>query len=166
MPLAFTADEAFALAERIERSGTSFYRRAAEIVRDPAVRATLLELAEWEASHEALFGQLRSELVGAEKAAQPLDPEDDTLLYLTAMAARHVLNQGLGPAEVFRGNESALEVLEIAIGFERDSIAVFQGLEAYIPESAGRERIRRLIGEEIGHVAHLVRERIRVVASG
>jgi rubrerythrin len=164
MSVTFNADEILALAERIEQHGAAFYRRAAEVVRDPTCREKLLQLAEWEGSHESLFASIRRELGATERQPVPPDPDDDTLLYLRAMGARHVLYLNPDVTTLLRGDETPVEVLELAIRFERDSIALFQGLEVFVPTKLGGERIQRLIREEMGHVAFLARERDRVAA--
>lgn len=162
MAVTFNADEILALAQRIEQQGATFYRHAAELVSDATTRDKLLQLAEWEGSHNDLFSRLRRQLHSSQRQPLPPDPDDDTLLYLNAMAARHVLNQGKTVREILGPNPTTRVVLELAVGFERDSIVLFQALEAYVPAELGKEQIRALVSEEIGHVAYLVRERARL----
>lgn len=162
MTIHFNADEILALAEQIERNGAAFYTRAAEIAADEGTKNKLRELASWEGSHEELFSKLRASLPEHQKQPTAPDPEDDTLLYLSAMAARHVFNQSREVKDLFTGRESAVELLDMAIGFERDSIVFFQGLEAFITESLGKDKVHALIKEEMGHVAYLEREKQRL----
>jgi rubrerythrin len=159
MGIDFTADDIFALAEQIERNGAAFYRRAAQIAATPSVQKTFLELAEMEEGHEKLFASVRGLLQGKEKDSLTFDPNDDTARYLSEMASRHVFKQHSDVSTIFSGKETAMEVLDIAIGFERDSIAVFDAMERWVPEHLGRDKVAALVREEITHVAFLSREK-------
>lgn len=159
MAIYFNADEVLALGERIEQNGALFYRRAAAVVKDPKVSKRLYELAEWEGGHESLFKLLRTLLADEEKEAPTFDPNNEATLYVQEMADRHVFNSSADVAALFKGTESTAEILELAICFERDSIALFQGLVSLVPEKRGRDKVRLLVDEEIGHVAMLVREK-------
>ena len=159
MGLNWTADEILAMAERIENNGAGFYRRAAEIVRDPEVRARLLELAVWEDGHERLFARVRAGLTEAERTPETYDPDGDAASYLKVMADLHVFRQ-VEARELLHGDETASEILGMALRFERDSILFFDGLLPFVPD-AGRASVRELIDEERRHVAFLARERAR-----
>jgi len=161
----FNADEVLAMAEQIERNGAAFYRRAAEVVADAAVRVRLSELAEWESGHEQLFASMRAGLTPAENAGLTFDPDGDAALYLRVMADRHVFNVSKDSTALLSGQETPQQVLEIAMAFERDSILFFQAMEGVVPPSVGRDRIRALINEEVGHVAFLSREQTRLASS-
>jgi len=162
MSISFNADEILAMAEQIERNGAAFYRRAAEVAKDKQVRASLAELAEWELGHEKLFAGMRAGLTPGEKTELTFDPDGDAVHYLRVMADRHVFNVNKNPAALLTGRETAQQVLDIAIAFERDSILFFQAMEPLVPPSVGRERVQALVQEEVGHVAFLSREQARL----
>ena len=164
MSINFNADEILAMAEQIERNGAAFYRRAAEVTRDSAARARLAELAEWELGHEKLFTELRKGLTPAERTELSFDPDGDAVHYLRVMADRHVFNVNKDPAALLSGQETTQQVLDIALGFERDSILFFQAMEGVVPPSVGRDKVQALIQEEIGHVAFLSREKERLAS--
>lgn len=159
MGIDFTADEILAFAEQVERNGAAFYRRAAQITSDASVKDTLLKLAEMEDGHERLFASVRGVLQGREKEAPTFDPGDDASRYLAEMAGQHVFKKHTDVSTIFTGKETSMEVLDIAIGFERDSIAVFDALERWVPEYLGRDKVSALVREEISHVAFLSREK-------
>jgi len=159
MGVRFNADEVFAMAEQIERNGAAFYRRAAEVATHPKVRERLLQLAEWEGGHEKLFVGIRSALSAAETDPPTFDPDGDAVRYLKEMADRHVFHVHRDVSTILTGKETTEQLLDIAIGFERDSILFFRGLEIFVPPSLGRDKVQALIDEEIGHVAFLSREK-------
>ena len=162
MSIVFNADEALAMAEQIERNGANFYARAAEIAGGGSVDKLLGELAEWEEGHEQLFTSMRSELTDEERKPTAFDPDGEAELYLQAMADTHVFKAGpetdRDPAAALSGKESAEEVIETALGLEQDSILFYLGLAKIVPARLGNERVRKIIDEEIGHVAYLKRE--------
>jgi rubrerythrin len=162
MSINFNADEILAMAEQIERNGAAFYRRAAEATRDPGTRTRLAELAEWELGHEKLFTEMRQGLTPAERTELSFDPDGDAVHYLRVMADRHVFNVNKDPAALLSGKETTPQMLDIALGFERDTILFFQAMEGAVPPSVGKDKVQRLIQEEITHVAFLSREKERL----
>ena len=158
MSIVFNADEALAMAEQIERNGAKFYARAAEIVEAEAIRKLLADLAEWEEGHEKLFESVRAELSDDEKSSTTFDPDGEAELFLQAMADTHVFNLNKDAADLFKGGESAEDILKAALDFERDSILFFLGMRKMVPARLGSEKVQKIIDEEIGHVAYLKRE--------
>ena len=158
MAITFNADEALAMAEQIERTGRTFYLRAAEITPEGEAHKLLADLAEWEKGHEALFAAMRAELTEEEKRATTFDPDGNIELYLGAMADTHVFNLNEDPAALLSGDETPEQILKTALGFERDSILFFVGLAKVVPERLGRGRVEAVTQEEVGHVAYLTRQ--------
>jgi rubrerythrin len=158
MGVTFNADEVLAMAEQIERNGWRFYLRAGEIATDAATARLLGNLAEWERGHEDLFASMRAELTEEEKKSTAFDPDGETELYLRAMADAHVFNAREGPESLLTGDESAAEVIEKALGFERDSILFFLGMAKVVPARLGSGKVQKVLDEETGHVAYLKRQ--------
>ena len=158
MTFEFNADEILEMAEQIERNGARFYRKAAELVEDAAVRKLLEDLAVWEDGHERTFATMRADLADQEREPKVFDPEHETSIYLRAMADGHVFDATVDPVDTLTGRESAEDILRIAIGQEKDSIVFYTGLKEMISQTAGRERIEAIIKEEMGHIGFLNRE--------
>lgn len=151
----FNADEVFALAEKIEENGASFYRRAAAL-RQSARKSTalLLELAAMEDRHKAAFATMRESWSGAKPDRETLDYLDATL-YLNGMADAH---GGEGNSNIPLSARTSLpDILRIAIGLEQKSIAFYAGLRDMVPARLGRNQIDRIIDEEKAHVVTLTR---------
>ena len=146
------------MAEQIERNGARFYRRAAELVEEAAIRKLLEDLAAWEDGHERAFVTMRADLAAHESEPQVFDPEHEISMFLRAMADGHVFDARVDPADTLTGRESAEDILRMAIGQEKDSIVFYTGLKEMISQTAGRERIEAIIKEEMGHIGFLNRE--------
>ena len=153
----FNADEVFEMAERIERNGAAFYRKAASAA---AARAKdlFLRLAGMEDRHEKTFAAMRAGLSEAERTESVFDPEGQAAAYLQSLADDHVFDPKADPAARLTGKEAPADILRTALGAERDSIAFYAGIREAIPARLGRARIEAIIREEMSHVTDLSRE--------
>ena len=121
----FTADEIFEVAIRIEANGASFYRKAASTQKEDSHRAFLEKLAAMEDHHQATFEQMRKGLKATEKQATVFDPNQETAQYLDAMADSHGGEGSPKAADALTGDESIQEIIDIAIGLEKESILFY-----------------------------------------
>lgn len=142
----FTADDVFEMAEQLERNGDQFYREAAKNTDNPEYKKLLVGLAEMEVQHEKTFADLRSELSGNEKTLTAFDPQNESALYLRALA----------DTKVFFEKEidfsSMKSVLKAAILAEKDSIVFYLGIKEMVSEKYGKDKLEKIIKEEMGHI--------------
>jgi rubrerythrin len=153
MVMPFNADEVFEMAEQIEKNGARFYRAAAKKI--PEVSQVFSDLAAMEDEHEKTFAAMRSELSGTEVVPSVFDPDGQAQMYLRVMADEHVVNVKTDPVEQLAGKETPEEVLKMAIGLEKDSIAFYVGLKESVSPRAGKDKVEAIIKEEMGHIATL-----------
>ncbi len=158
MSIPFNADEIFEMAEQIERNGARFYRRAAEGTAEQQNRQLLLDLAGMEDEHEKTFASMRAHLADAERRATVFDPEGQAALYLRAMADGYVFDIKADPAGLFTGNETMENILQKAIGMEKDSIVFYLGMKELVPKGLGKDRIDAIIKEEMDHITSLSKQ--------
>ncbi len=158
MSVMFNADEVFEMAEQIERNAAKFYREAAVKASDRQIKEMFLRLAGMEDAHLRTFQQMRKSLSDQEKGGTTFDPEGEASLYLQAMADDRGF-EGMRDRNLkLTGQESTRELLEIAIGAERNSILYYVGLKEMVPTEAGRAKVQAIISEEVRHAADLRRE--------
>lgn len=155
MSIQFSADEIFEMAEEIERNGAKFYRKAAEGATDSEIRRYLLGLAAMEDSHLQTFAEMREQLSDAEREVVTFDPENEAALYLDAMADSHGTEGKKSLTEELTGDESIAEIVSIAIGAEKDSVVFYSGLKSLVSDAAGRDKVEKIIAEELSHLASL-----------
>ena len=153
MAIVFNADEVLGMAVEIERNGAKFYRKAADS--NSELRDLLLQIAGQEDEHEETFSALRSQLQGRETESTAFDPDGEAQLYLKAMADSHVFNVKEDAATALTGDETAEQIIDLAIGKEKDSIVFYTGLEKMVPESLGKDRMDLIIKEEFRHIVWL-----------
>jgi len=154
MSINFSADEIFEMAEQIERNGAKFYCRAAEGSFEEDYKQKLLELAKMEIEHEKTFAAMRTQLSGKEMEPTVFDPYGELALYLQVMADGYVFDVNADPSESLAG-KSVEEILKTAVGLEKDSIVFYLGIKDMVPERLGRDKIDKIIREEMGHVTLL-----------
>ncbi len=162
MGIKFNADEIFEIAEKIETNGAHFYQSAAGKFSDANVKQLFSTLADMENQHKLIFSIMRDELSPKEKKPVSFDPENQTKDYLQAMADGHVFDINADPEKYLSNAHSPMEILKIAMGFEKDSIAFYLGIKAMIPQGTGREKIERIIHEEMYHITVLSQEMAKI----
>ena len=155
MGVRFNADEIFEMAEQIERNGAMFYRGAAERFSEPPSRNKILDLAAMEERHEKIFSSMREELSAGERMKMTFDPENQAALYLQAMADTKIFTVKDDPLAALSEGNTIADILQTAIGLEKDSVVFYTGIREMVPDKLGKEKINDIIKEEMGHIVDL-----------
>jgi len=154
MTVTLNAFDVFEIAEQIERNGTDFYIRAAELFDDHDTRQMFLRLAEWETEHEQTFAQMKRQL--SEQNHHLKTPTTDNLLPdPRVMAGLAVFGIRSNPAEELRGRQEKTDIIRRAVEKEKDSIVFYHGLKEFVPAGADKDRIDDIIKEEMKHIVIL-----------
>jgi rubrerythrin len=154
MTVTFNAFEVFEIAEQIERNGTDFYIRAAELFDDPKISEMFLRLAEWEKEHEQTFARMKEQLSEKDRQKNASEP-DDLLPEPRVMAGMAVFGIRSKPAEELRGRQEKTDIIRRAVEKEKDSIVFYHGLKEFVPAEADKEKIDEIIKEEMKHIVIL-----------
>jgi rubrerythrin len=156
MGIKLNANEVFEMAEQIERNAAKFYRQAAGNSSGKDIKQMLLELADMEDGHQKTFAKMREQLGGGEKGWTVFDPEDQSVLYLQAMADSRGYEGKISPTKELTGSETIREVLEIALNSEKESVLFYFGLKDLVSAKAGKEKVEAIIKEELSHITTLL----------
>ncbi|MBN1883042.1 MAG: ferritin family protein [Deltaproteobacteria bacterium] len=151
----FNAREIMEIAVRVEVNGARFYRKAAQYINVPASKELLLALAEMEDAHEETFRSFIREIEGKKTGEDFIDPEGDAARYLGAVAGGYVFPIAEDPSDKLSGKETLSEIIDFAIGLEKDSVVYYLGVKEIVPPALGRERIDKIITEEMHHITLL-----------
>lgn len=162
MPIAYNANEVYEIGIEIERNGKAFYEAAVESVEDPDTKKFLDDLAKWEGQHISLFEKLQSELSEQENEDNVFDPDNEAHLYLKAAAASHVFRKNLDITDIVAHCKNHVDILNMAIQFEKDSVVLYNTMIGMVPEHLGKDKIERLIEEELKHLS-LLHEKLEVL---
>ena len=159
----FNAEEVFLMAEKIEQNGAIFYRLGAKRFADHPSLARLLErLAAMEDQHEHSFARQREGFFGERESYGYAEHVDMAADYLQALVREKVFVLSRDPAKLMAGVTSAQELLELAIGREKDSILYYVCMKEMVSQDVDRERIDLIIREEMSHVTLLEAEQRRL----
>jgi rubrerythrin len=151
----YNAEEVFEMAIQIEANGAKFYRRAAELQKDQTDKDFLETIARMEDRHKIKFEKMKAKISDLEKSPTVFDPNEELYLYLKAMADAHGGEGNPDVANQLTGDETMAQVIETAIGLEKESILFYIGLKDIVPPQLGRAKIEKIIEEEKKHVAQL-----------
>ena len=151
----FNAAEVFEMAIQIEKNGAAFYRKAADLQQEPANKKFLETIAKMEDRHKAGFEEMKQTVSDVEKSSTVFDPNEELFSYLKAMADAHGGEGDPRAADQLTGNETMAQIVQTAIGLEKESILFYLGLKDMVPEKLGRDKIDNIIEEEKKHIAQL-----------
>ncbi|MCJ7772427.1 MAG: ferritin family protein [Desulfobacterales bacterium] len=144
----YNAKDILEMAIQIEKNGAVFYRNAAESLANTSHKQLLLDLAAMEDQHEKTFTDMKSNLSEEEKKSTAFDPDEEAGLYLKALADTRVFFEKEMPG----GSPSMKDIFKEAILAEKDSIVFYLGMKDFVPEKFGKNRIEKIIKEEMGHI--------------
>lgn len=100
---------------------------------------------------------MRAQLTVEECTPTAFDPDAQSSLYLLAMADRRVFDS-LEPGQPLTGKETLAQILQAALGREKDSVVFYTGMLDHVPKRLGKDRIEGIIREEMEHIALLSKE--------
>ena len=146
----FSLSEVMRMAEEIERNGAIFYKEGAKITDNQITKDIMTNLAEQEKMHESLFGQMRQQFCG-KNDLQIADPDGQVQAYIKSIASTHVFNVNKDVSELLMSVQSPESILQLAIGFEKDTIAFFSAMKNAVKQEY-RDKLDVLVQEEIGHI--------------
>jgi rubrerythrin len=145
----FNANDILEIAKQIEVNGARYYREAANRVEEKNHKQFLMSLAEMEDTHEKTFADMQKDLEGSEIATMTYDPNNESALYLKALADTRVFFEKEQPETSIKG------ILTAAITAEKDSITFYLGMKELISEKMGKPKINEIIKEEMRHIRML-----------
>jgi len=160
-----TADDVFTMAVRIEENGNLFYSGAAKTAQDPQVKKLFEDLAIMEEGHIKAFRDLRSKLPASFATDMVWDPEGLAESYLQATADTHIFTLEAASSRI-AAVKGPVEALDMALQFEKDSVAFFLGMKEILPDASGKDQIDKLIMAEMDHIRMLSAARHQLMASG
>ncbi|MBN1317276.1 MAG: ferritin family protein [Anaerolineales bacterium] len=148
----FKAADVIEMALQIEKNGEVFYKRVAEKIDSPVIKALFEDLAQQEIYHYQTFEKL------AQTAwdSPMLTPSDwqDYLGYLDATVQSAFFegsDKSLALADKVTGTK---EAIQMAMGFEKETLLFFHDLQNMVPEGE-KATVARIIAEEKTHLRRL-----------
>ncbi|MBN1361220.1 MAG: ferritin family protein [Sedimentisphaerales bacterium] len=156
MDTELSAFDVLEIAERIERNGAKFYRRAAGLMDDADLSTLFINLAQWEMRHVEIFRQMKERLSDSRWDKGELTPLRIDSRASSVMAGLAVFGMHPDPREELDARRTKADMLRMAVGKETDSIVYYLGLKDFVSNAADKQVIDEVIAEEKKHVRILM----------
>ena len=155
MVMTYTADEIYEIVEQIERNAAEFYLEAAERCPNEDIKKMLLDMSAIENEHLKTFQNMREKL--AEEAGLSIfDPFGRSAEFLQAMADARSWEGRINPMQALTGNETAKEIIKIAVESEKEMVVFYVGLKDLVYFQPGKDKVEEVIIEELNHICALL----------
>jgi rubrerythrin len=149
MELDLTSLEVVEMAQWIESRSARYYRLLARRTRHIGTQQMFLSLSAMEEEHEKIFATFKNVLDPGEELI-----DVDSSFY-TRVIARMTLDVDAVLAEVMTGREMPDEAANKAVDFEKSTIVFLVGLKNMLSATNDRQKVDRIIQEEVGHILSL-----------
>ena len=158
MSILLSSAEIFDLAKAIEKGGQAYYQAVASSTASPELKELFEHLAAQELVHYRTFEKLARLYPELEVDAEEWD---QTSAYIKATSDSRFFVGEDKALSLAKTVKDPLKAVDIAIGFEKDTLLFFYELLAVTP-AQGREAARAIVEEEKRHVLVLSERRKRL----
>lgn len=151
----YQAGEIIDLAIEIEKTGGKFYRKLAEKAPSEKIKSLLLFLASEEDQHQIRFSELGKDLAPVNVSETY---QGEYFEYVGFTVETHMFNNTDKLEQLVENARSGLDIIQLAIDFERDTVLFFNGFRNVVLKDQ-QAVIDDLIMEEQIHLVKLSRLR-------
>lgn len=158
MGVAFNFEEIIRIGVEIEKNGGAFYTLAAKSVDDASAKEVLEKLATWETEHISIFETILKEEQCDACVADSWYEDENSRGVFKSIADSHIFTNSSAEEQIGKC-DTALDVFDIALQFEKDSVALYEALKGMVsPSCNDREKVQKVIDEEMMHVTVIQKE--------
>lgn len=147
----FKPSEIAKIGMKIEENGLTFYKALAEQTGEPEAKALFDFMAGEEAQHYKIFEALSDKLQGYDVPSLEDDYED----YMRELANGSVFATDVDPVAMAKGIKTVVEAIDLAVGFEKDSVLFYLQFKKMVPEEE-KFGVEEIIDEEQKHIYRLL----------
>ncbi|HUV39548.1 MAG TPA: ferritin family protein [Planctomycetota bacterium] len=151
----FDVRELVKVAVSDEKTGVVFYTEAAAKTKDAKLRGTFEKLAEEERGHEKHF---RGMLEQMGDVKPPEQYSGEYTAYLESLTSDRAFPDDAAAVEAVKRCSSDLEVLDLALSIERDTLILMEEMQKLVAER-DRRIVETLADEERSHIVALTKAR-------
>ena len=127
----FSASEVVELGIQIEKNGRDFYNMLVKQAKSDAAQNVFLYLAGEEEKHITVFQKILEKTEKYEPAEVYSQQYSE---YMRLLASENIFTQKDKGQEIARTVKTDREAVELGIGFEKDSILFYEGMERLVPD--------------------------------
>ncbi len=162
MSILLSSAEIFDLAKAIEQGGRAYYQAVASSTASAELKELFEHLAAQELVHYRTFEKLARDYPQLEVDEQEWD---QTRAYIQATSDSRFFVGEDKAIRLAKTVKDPLKAVDVAIGFEKDTLLYFYELLAVTP-AKGREAAKAIVEEEKRHVLVLSERRKKFAAAG
>ncbi len=151
--LPFSPSELAKIAMKIEENGMAFYEALAEKTKEKEAGELFSFMAKEEKQHLETFKQM------AKKLASYGFPEphnaDEYVNYIRELIDSNIFTKDLNAAALAEKTCSPVDAIDLALGFEKDSVIFYIQFKKLVPEEE-QFAVQALVDEENHHINRLL----------
>ena len=148
----FSGSEIAEIGIQIEKNGMDFYNGLVKKIPDKKTQEVLKYLAAQEEKHIAMFQRI----LGSVENYQPAESyPGEYFAYMSALAKDYVFTRKNTGAQAAESIKNAIDAIDKAIGFEKESIVFYEGAKKIAPPE-GQKIVDELILQEQSHLQQLL----------
>lgn len=148
----FKPSEIARIGMKIEQNGLAFYEALAKRTKEGETKNLFSFMAKEEAAHYVTFEKYADRFASYEV---PEGLEDDYEEYIKQLVNTNVFAGDINAAELAGKVNTSLEAIELALGFEKDSIVFFALFKKLVPPEE-QFAVEELMDEEYNHIKKLL----------
>ncbi len=145
------------MGERLEYACAQFYQQASKLAMNEEARQEFQRLASMELDHEHFFSDLKAKYEKQDVGIFEEYDGESISKYVKAIQDYRVFDFDFILNRTISGHEDVSEVIQLAIGFEKDSIVFYSGLVSLVEDGDFNHLLKKIIREEFGHLSQLTR---------
>lgn len=153
----FNLSEILDIAINIEKTGFTFYTKAAKHLQEHADFFNYL--AKEEIGHDLVFSGIKKEFVSAEEINSVWDPEGIIPIYFDSLTGSSIFKNDEEIETLFDNVTTIEDVIDWSIKREHDTILFFIGLKSTLDDEEDKNVVEKIISEEINHVHILMNKK-------
>ena len=148
----FSASEIVEMGINIEENGRDFYNEVLKMSKDEAARQVFRFLSAEEENHIKRFEAMLSKV----KKYEPSEAyPGEYFAYIKSLSGEYVFTEKNKGTELAKKVKAEKEAIDIAIGFEKDSILFYDEMKKFVLEGE-HGIVDKLIEEEKNHLRKLI----------
>ena len=148
----FSIQEIIEIAIEIEKNGEAFYRTLVESANTARLRDLFKYLSEEEKKHKVRFEEILKSVGGYQ--ISEIYYATEYMGYMKALADERVFTKDVFAPDIVKNLKSSKEAIDLAIGFEKDSIIFLHEMQDMVNEPE-RNTVQKLLDEEREHIRRL-----------
>ena len=152
-------NELFQIVMKVERNASDFYKKAANLYDNVRVSELFMRLHSWECEHLDAIDEMYSKFIQESWDSGKYLPSKIETPKADLLAGLAVFGIHPNPSDELSGSENCLQVMNMALRKEKDTIVFLKGLKGFMTDPEACRNVDLIVDEEIQQIGHLEQAR-------